>query len=129
MVVDINIGMDRTGVTPGRRPCWSSPGAIDRADGLRFAGIMGYEGHVLTPGRTRRTGPGDRRPMAGLLRVAPAHRGGRHPGRDRQWRRLGQPLFAAAHPGLTELQAGGACFMDPFYGEDCHLEELASSTR
>ena len=33
-------------------------------------------------------------------------------------------MFAASLDGLTELQAGGACFMDPFYGELCHLEEL-----
>ena len=36
----------------------------------------------------------------------------------------GNHMFAASLDGLTELQAGGACFMDPFYGELCHLEEL-----
>ena len=36
----------------------------------------------------------------------------------------GNHMFAASLDGLTELQAGGACFMDPFYGVLCHLEEL-----
>jgi D-serine deaminase-like pyridoxal phosphate-dependent protein len=33
-------------------------------------------------------------------------------------------MFAASLPGLTELQAGGGCLMDTFYGRLCHLEEL-----
>jgi len=36
----------------------------------------------------------------------------------------GNYMYAASLDGLTELQAGGACLMDPFYGKLCHLEEL-----
>jgi D-serine deaminase-like pyridoxal phosphate-dependent protein len=36
----------------------------------------------------------------------------------------GSFMFAATVEGVTELQAGGACFMDRFYAEECHLEDL-----
>ena len=81
---------------PDRRRCRvdrrsSSRGAIDRAPGVRLAGIMGYEGHALTawPNEEKRaeTDRRGRRPD----RVAPPDRGRRHAGRDRQRRRLGQP--------------------------------------
>ncbi len=45
-LVDINIGMDRTGVRPGR-DARELARAIDQLPGLTLAGIMGYEGHVL----------------------------------------------------------------------------------
>lgn len=123
MVVDINIGMDRTGVAPGRAALELAR-LIDRADGLRLAGIMGYEGHVLTAWPNEEKHAQTVAAMDGLIEsrrlieadgitVGIVSGGG-----------SGNHMFAAALEGLTELQAGGACFMDPFYGELCHLEEL-----
>ncbi len=45
-LVDINIGMDRTGVRPGR-DALELARAIEQLPGLKLAGIMGYEGHVM----------------------------------------------------------------------------------
>jgi D-serine deaminase-like pyridoxal phosphate-dependent protein len=45
-LVDINIGMDRTGVRPGR-DALELARAIEKLPGLKLDGIMGYEGHVL----------------------------------------------------------------------------------
>ena len=123
MVVDLNVGMDRTGVSPGP-PALELARAIDRAPGVRLAGIMGYEGHTLTawPNEEKR-----RQTVAAIDGLVESRRlieadgmpvgivsgGG-----------SGNHMFAASIEGLTELQAGGACFMDPFYGELCHLDEL-----
>jgi D-serine deaminase-like pyridoxal phosphate-dependent protein len=123
MVVDINIGMHRTGVAPGR-PALEIARAIDRAPGLRLAGIMGYEGHVLTAWPNEEKLAGTVAAIAGLIEsrrlieadgmaVGIVSGGG-----------SGNYMFAASLDGLTELQAGGACLMDPFYGKLCHLEEL-----
>jgi D-serine deaminase-like pyridoxal phosphate-dependent protein len=123
MLVDINIGMDRTGVTPGPAALELAR-AIDRADGLRFAGLFGYEGHVLTAWPNEEKRAQTLAAMEGLLEsrrlieadgleVGIVSGGG-----------SGNHMFAASLDGLTELQAGGACFMDPFYGVLCHLEEL-----
>ena len=125
MLVDINVGMDRTGVATRARRRWSwRAGSIARrASGS--PGIMGYEGHMLTAWPNEEKLRQTAEAIAGLVESRRAHRGRRHPGRDRQRRRLRQ--LTCSRPsldGLTELQAGGACFMDPFYGELCHLEEL-----
>lgn len=123
MVVDINVGMERTGVAPGR-PAVEIARAIDRARGLRLAGIMGYEGHVLTAWPNEEKRAGTVAAVAGLIESR------------RQIERDGMAVgivsgggsgnytFAASLDGLTELQAGGACLMDQFYGKLCHLEEL-----
>jgi len=123
MVVDINVGMERTGVAPGR-PALEIARAIDRAPGLRLAGIMGYEGHVLTawPNEEKRAGTvaavagliESRRQIEGDGMAVPIVSGGGS----------GNYMFAASLDGLTELQAGGACLMDQFYGRLCHLAEL-----
>ena len=123
MVVDINVGMERTGVAPGR-PALEIARAIDRAPGVRLAGIMGYEGHVLTAWPNEEKRDGTIAAVAGLIEsrrlieddgmtVGIVSGGG-----------SGNYMFAASLDGLTELQAGGACLMDQFYGKLCHLEEL-----
>lgn len=123
MLVDINVGMDRTGVAPGP-PALKIARAIDRAPGVRLAGIMGYEGHVLTAWPNEAKREGTIAALAGLIEsrrlieadgmsVGIVSGGG-----------SGNYMFAASLDGLTELQAGGGCLMDPFYGQLCHLEEL-----
>jgi len=123
MIVDINVGMERTGVAPGP-PALAIARAIDRAPGLRLAGIMGYEGHVLTAWPNEEKRDQTIAAIAGLIEsrrlieddgmaVGIVSGGG-----------SGNYMFAASLDGLTELQAGGACLMDQFYGTLCHLDEL-----
>lgn len=123
MIVDINVGMDRTGVAPGP-PALEIARAIDRAPGVRLAGIMGYEGHVLTawPNEEKRdqtiaaiSGLIESRALieADGMTVGIVSGGG-----------SGNYMFASSLDGFTELQAGGGCLMDPFYGKLCHLEEM-----
>ena len=122
MLVNIDIGMERTGVQPGR-PGLELARLIDRSPGVRFAGIMGYEGHTLTLWPPEERMAATTESVAGLvetkrlieadgIRVPIVSGGG-----------SGDHEEAASLPGMTELQAGGACFMDLFYGEECHLEQ------
>ena len=123
MVVDVNVGMNRTGVAPGP-PARELARAIDQAPGLRLAGIMGYEGHVLTAWPNEEKLAQTVTAIAGLIEsrelieadgmtIGIVSGGG-----------SGNYMFASSLDGLTELQAGGGCLMDPFYGKLCHLEEL-----
>ena len=123
MVVDINIGMDRTGVAPGPAALELAR-LIDRAAGLRLAGIMGYEGHVLTAWPIEDKRAQTVAAMDGLVESRRLIETDGIPVGIVSGGGSGDHMFAAALDGLTELQAGGACFMDPFYGELCHLEEL-----
>jgi D-serine deaminase-like pyridoxal phosphate-dependent protein len=114
VLVDINIGMNRTGINPGS-DALELACAIERLPGLRLAGIMGYEGHVM-----RMSDPDEKqrviRESLGILDQSRKQflqaglccdivsAGG-----------TGSLSYAAVAPGITELQSGGGIFGDPFY--------------
>jgi len=47
ILVEVDIGMGRCGVAPGE-PAMALSRIVAAADGLRFDGLQGYEGHVIT---------------------------------------------------------------------------------
>jgi D-serine deaminase-like pyridoxal phosphate-dependent protein len=123
MVVNINVGMDRTGVLPGPAALELAR-RIDRAAGLRLAGIMGYEGHVLTAWPNEDKQAQTVAAVSGLVESRRLIEADGMPVGIVSGGGSGNHMFAATLDGLTELQAGGACFMDPFYSELCHLDGL-----
>jgi D-serine deaminase-like pyridoxal phosphate-dependent protein len=121
LLIEVNIGLNRAGVPPGE-PAVSLAQSIARQPGVELAGIMGYEGHLLTvedqAEKARRI-----REALGLLVET----------RDLLLRRglpcpivsaggTGSIPFTLACPGITELQAGGVIFMDAFYRYKCRIE-------
>jgi D-serine deaminase-like pyridoxal phosphate-dependent protein len=46
VLVEVDIGMHRCGVAPGE-PVLSLARQVEKAPGLKFAGLMGYEGHLV----------------------------------------------------------------------------------
>lgn len=114
VLVDINIGMNRTGITPGRDAIELAR-AINNLPSLELAGIMGYEGHampIMDPDAKQRL----IRESLGILTQSRTQfleaglccdivsAGG-----------TGSLSYAAAAEGITELQSGGGIFGDPFY--------------
>ncbi len=123
VIIEVNLGLDRVGVRPGRDTLELAQ-AIDQLKGVRFAGIMGYEGHLLRIAdqeeKTQKissaigllTGCADAIRQAGLnCDIVSA--GG-----------TGSYQITAKCPGIKELQAGGGIFMDPFYRNDCQVTDL-----
>jgi D-serine deaminase-like pyridoxal phosphate-dependent protein len=121
VLVDVDIGMRRTGVA-------TTAGAVELArlvsttSGLRFDGLMGYEGHTLMipdPATKRSaiiTAIGrllqarDAVESAGLnCRIISA--GG-----------SGSYQYSADIPGLTEIQAGGGIFACRYYTQGCNVQ-------
>lgn len=123
VVVDIDIGMNRTGTRP-RIDATQLAVAADRLPGLRLAGLMGYEGHLLTiPDpqekhdrifeainilQTSR----DAIAAEGLTCEIVSAGGS------------GSFWVTGQHPAVTELQAGGAIFGDLFYQRCCGLQNV-----
>jgi D-serine deaminase-like pyridoxal phosphate-dependent protein len=116
VVIEVNTGMNRCGVEPGE--CvMSLARAITEAQGLRFAGLMAWEGHVLTiadEGERARaiqkacgilTGQADALREAGIP-VEIVSAGG-----------TGTYLTSAGVEGITEIEAGGGIWGDIFYQE------------
>jgi len=126
VLVEVDIGMKRVGVSPGEA-AWQLARNILRLPHLELAGLMGYEGHLLLvedPQEKRRR----IHQALDLLQET----------RD-LWRRHGVacPIvscggtgslpYCLEHPAVTEVQAGGAIFMDEFYRHHCHTLPLRQS--
>ena len=122
VLIEIEIGLHRVGV-----PAADAPGLaleISRLPGIRFAGVMAYEGHLLTIDDPHEKETAIRTAletaMVGKRQVEEAG--------------VACPIFSCggtgsypitvAIPGVTELQSGGAIFMDAFYREACQITQL-----
>jgi D-serine deaminase-like pyridoxal phosphate-dependent protein len=121
LLVDINIGMNRTGIRPGKDALELAQ-AIDRLDGVKLVGLMGYEGHLLKLAdqtekvRQIREAIGILEHCRDLflrhgLRCDIVSAGG-----------TGSVAITSQCPAVTELQAGGGVFGDPMYANLCGLE-------
>ncbi|HCR19167.1 MAG TPA: hypothetical protein DIU35_16940 [Candidatus Latescibacteria bacterium] len=113
VLVEIDIGMNRCGVSPGK-PALALAQQAEAAAGVEFAGIMGYEGHAMDlPPETKASACAKaishladvRELIEGSgLRCGIVSAGG-----------TGSLEHTPQCPGLTEIQAGGGIFMDTFY--------------
>ena len=123
ILVEVDIGLNRVGTRPGIDALRLCQG-IARLPGLRLAGIMGYEGHLLQidDPATKRAKIDE---AIGVLRHT----------RDRILEAslpceivsaggTGSYQYTADCEGVTELQAGGGIFGDPFYSANCGVQGL-----
>lgn len=123
VLIEVDIGLNRAGIAPGE-PTLALARQILPMPGLELAGIMGYEGHLLLlengPEKDRRirealdlAGDTKRLLEADGIACGIVSCGG-----------TGSYLYTLKHPDVTELQAGGAIFMDAFYRYMCHVPDL-----
>jgi D-serine deaminase-like pyridoxal phosphate-dependent protein len=120
-ILEIDIGMQRAGVVPGKAAVELAK-RVAELPGIEFAGVMGYEGHLLL---IEDQGEKAARICAALAQLVESAERIRAAG-------LACPIvscggtgslpFAARQPGITEVQAGGVIFMDAFYRHKCQLE-------
>ena len=121
VLIDVDIGMLRTGVEPGD-PVLALAGIVASTAGLQLDGIMGYEGHLLDVHPPLKKIQAVHDALEGLIRSRDlllseglscpiVSAGG-----------TGSYLITAAYEGITEIQAGGGIFMDRMYREACHVE-------
>jgi len=113
VLVELNVGMNRSGIAPGAAAV-ALVRAIHATPGLRFAGLMGWEGHVLAytgPEKEARVGEA----MAALVATAEDCRAAGFAVPIVSAGGSGTFLQTAPCPGLTEVQAGGGVFGDLSY--------------
>ncbi|MFV1964269.1 MAG: DSD1 family PLP-dependent enzyme [Pirellulaceae bacterium] len=122
ILVEVNIGMDRVGIAPGE-PAIELARQVNDLPGVQLAGIMGYEGHLLTVPDPAEKETKIRESLAVLADA------------KRQLEQAGLPCpivscggtgsfaYSIQQPEVTELQAGGCIFMDAFYRHACQVTE------
>lgn len=120
LLVEVDPGMHRVGIAPGV-PARDLAVLIEKTRGVRFAGVMGYEGHVLTVWPASQKEAAARAAMAALIETRDLIEKSGIPVGIVSAGGSGSYMFSSRVDGITEIQAGGACFMDVFYAEECHL--------
>jgi D-serine deaminase-like pyridoxal phosphate-dependent protein len=121
LLVDVNIGMDRTGVLPGQ-PVLELADVVASTAGLRLEGIMGYEGHLLDVHPPLKKIEAVHASLEGLIHSKSLLLDRGLPCPIVSAGGTGTYLITAAFDGITEIQAGGGIFTDRMYRETCHVE-------
>jgi D-serine deaminase-like pyridoxal phosphate-dependent protein len=118
VLVEVNLGMNRSGVRPGQDALELAKG-VDRLSGLKLVGIMGYEGH------TNRIAEPDfkRQAMKDSMGIVTRTK--------EEFQKAGLSTEVVSTSGSaqlellelaessTEIQAGGLMFGDPYYDRMC----------
>ncbi|MEX2174322.1 MAG: DSD1 family PLP-dependent enzyme [Pirellulaceae bacterium] len=122
-ILEVDIGLARVGVAPGAAAVQLAR-QVAELPGIELVGIMGYEGHLLLIEDQADKADKIRTALAQLTQT------------KRQFEQAGLACsivscggtgslpFAAQQPGITEVQAGGLIFMDPFYRLRCQIEQF-----
>lgn len=114
VIIEVNIGMDRVGIRPGSDFRDLARGMAG-LPGLRFAGIMGYEGHLLRVENRAEKEERINSAIALLVEQRDVLLADGLPCEIVSAGGTGSFQITAACPGVTELQAGGGIFADPYY--------------
>lgn len=120
VLVEVNIGLNRCGTAPGEETLGLAR-KIANTEGLRFCGLMGYEGHVIMIEDPEEKRARSHEALDHLIRskdliedegiqVEIISAGG-----------TGDYVISGAYPGVTEIQAGGGIFMDMLYYDRCQV--------
>lgn len=120
VLVDINVGANRCGVTPDRAPALARL-ALD-LPGVTLRGLMGYEGHVM--GMQPEDKEAESARAADILQqaIAALRAEGIEPGVV-SGGGTGNYWIAAGLGSLTELQAGGGVLLDLTYQDSMRVPD------
>lgn len=114
VLVDVDVGMHRCGVQPGE-PALALARQVERAKGLEFAGLMGYEGHlVLIPNFQERRKAAEGA-MKLLLETKEFLESAGLEVSIVSGEATGTYEITGTYPGVTEVQAGSYIAMDTKY--------------
>lgn len=123
VLIEVDLGLERVGTRPGRDTRELAQ-AIARLEGVELAGIMGYEGHLLTIADPAEKRAKIQDSIGVLVECRDQIAAGGIPCEIVSAGGTGSYQFTADCPGVTELQAGGGIFADPFYQLKCGVTGL-----
>ena len=122
-IIEVDIGLNRVGVAPGDATLRLAQ-KIARLPGIELAGIMGYEGHLLTIEDQKEKAAKIKAAIGQLTDTARLLRDNDIPCPIVSCGGTGSLPFTPSQSGITEVQAGGVIFMDAFYRHKCRIDEF-----
>ena len=123
VLIEVDIGLSRVGVLPGKPACELAE-RVAATPGLRLAGVMGYEGHLLLLKDAAEKSAKITAAIAELVATKQLLEKHGLPCPIVSCGGTGSYMVTLGCDGITELQAGGVIFMDAFYREMCHVQEF-----
>lgn len=114
ILLELNIGMQRAGVEPGQRAAELAC-QLANLKGIEFAGVMGWEGHVVGVEDPLAKRAACERAIHSLVETADLIRRQSIPVQIVSCGGSGSYKITAHIPGVTEVQAGGAVLGDVTY--------------
>jgi D-serine deaminase-like pyridoxal phosphate-dependent protein len=123
VLIEVDIGLARVGVGPGQ-PALELARLLAGLPGIELAGIMGYEGHLLTVPDPDEKGARIREALGTLVETRRLLEASGIACPIVSCAGTGSYLYSIGEPGVTEVQAGGAVFMDAYYRHKCQVSQL-----
>jgi D-serine deaminase-like pyridoxal phosphate-dependent protein len=120
VLVDVDLGMNRTGVTTIEAAVELAR-LVSTTPGLRFDGLMGYEGHTLLIADPVEKKTTIAAALDKLLRARDMVEANGQKCRIISAGGSGSYQYTADIAGITEVQAGGGIFACQYYTEACHV--------
>jgi D-serine deaminase-like pyridoxal phosphate-dependent protein len=120
LLVDVDLGMHRTGVDSAAAAVTLAH-QVASSPGLRFDGLMGYEGHTLMIVDPSEKQAAIATALGKLLEARQAVEAGGLPCRIISAGGSGSYQYTADIRGLTEIQAGGGIFACRYYTQLCRV--------
>jgi D-serine deaminase-like pyridoxal phosphate-dependent protein len=121
VLVDVDLGMKRTGV-PSAKDALLLCRQVSASPGLRFDGLMGYEGHTLMIADPAEKRAAVAAAIAKLLETRDLVETSGHACRIISAGGSGSYQYTADIAGITEIQAGGGIFACQYYTRMCQVE-------
>jgi D-serine deaminase-like pyridoxal phosphate-dependent protein len=130
VVIEVDVGLHRCGVLPGRAALALAQLAI-QLPGLHFSGVLGYEGQAVFVVEAEQRARQAREAMQSLVDTAELIRQAGLPVEIVSAGGTGTYDITGAFPGVTEVEAGSYLFMDTKYRRvglpfQCALSLLAT---
>ncbi len=121
VAIEVNIGMNRAGVEPGAAVV-TLANAVAQHAGLRLAGLVAWESHATTIADPAEKARAVADAILRLTASAQACREAGHAIEIVSCGGTGTFPYCAQHPGVTEVQVGGAIFSDMHYRTHYHAD-------
>ena len=121
VLIELDVGMRRAGVLPGE-PVIALARRIAGIPGLRFKGVMAWEGHTVRIADPAEKERAVREAVGAAVTTADAIRASGVPVDVVSCGGTGTYATTAAIKGVTEIQAGGGVFSDLVYRKQYHVD-------
>lgn len=126
VVIEVEIGMDRVGVAIGD-PAIELAKRVDSLPGLNLAGLMAYEGHLLTIEDRSEKKNAIQNSLGEVVELRSRFEKEGLENSILSCGGTGSFPITVQQDGITEVQAGGAIFMDAFYRDKCGITFLENA--